>query len=73
MQPTFIIYESLASGQLIRLLPDYDWREITVYAVYPQTRYLPARVRAFIDYLVDHFDRKTAYWDVEVAAPRPSG
>ena len=72
MQPTFIIYESLASGQLIRLLPDYDWREITVYAVYPQTRYLPVRVRAFIDYLADYFDRKTAYWDVEVAAPWPS-
>ncbi len=72
LQPTFIIYKALESGQLIHLLPDYYWRETTAYAVYPQTRYLPARVRAFIDYLVDYFDRETAYWDVEVAAPRPS-
>ena len=73
LQPTFIVYQALESGQLMRLLPDYDWREITVYAVYPQTRYLPARVQAFIDYLVDYFDRETAYWDAEVGAARPLG
>ncbi|TDJ38401.1 MAG: LysR family transcriptional regulator [Gammaproteobacteria bacterium] len=71
LQPTFIIYKALESGQLMRLLPDYDWHEVTAYAVYPQTRYLPARVRAFIDYLADYFDRETAYWDMEVAAPQP--
>ncbi len=72
LQPNFIIYKALESGQLVRLLPDYHWPEITAYAVYPQTRYLPARVRAFIDYLADYFDYEMAYWDEVVAAPRPS-
>ncbi|AGR72273.1 transcriptional regulator, LysR family domain protein [Burkholderia pseudomallei MSHR305] len=38
-------------------LPDYD-----ILAVYPQQRYVPARVRYFIDYLRDVYARP-GYWE----------
>jgi DNA-binding transcriptional LysR family regulator len=33
-----------------------------VYAVYPHNRHLSAKVRAFVDYLVERFGRGTG-WD----------
>lgn len=66
-QPTFLVYKAICMGELVSLLSDYTWRELTAYAVYPKTRYLPRRVRAFIDFLVAYFDRQYPYWDVEIA------
>ncbi len=65
-QPTFILYRAICSGELIELLPTYSWRELTAYAVYPKTRHLPLRVRAFIDFLADFFDRDNPYWDGQI-------
>jgi DNA-binding transcriptional LysR family regulator len=64
--PTFITYRAICSGELIDLMPNYSWRELTAYAVYPKTRYLPLRVRAFIDFLAACFDRDEPYWDREI-------
>jgi len=36
-------------------LPDYAWPGIDAYAVYPQTRHLSHRVRAFVDFLAERF------------------
>jgi len=65
-QPTFISYEAICSGELIMLLEDYKWREFNAYVVYPKTRYLPLRVRAFIDFLTEYFDREEPYWEREI-------
>lgn len=65
-QPTFILYRAICSGELIELLPTYSWRELTAYAVYPKTRHLPLRVRAFIDFLAHFFDRDNPYWDGQI-------
>lgn len=66
-QPTFISYQAICSGELMILLEDYSWREFTAYIVYPKTRYLPQRVRAFIDFMTEHFDRHEPYWEREIA------
>lgn len=66
-QPTFISYKAICSGELTLLLKDCTWRELTAYIVYPKTAYLPLRVRAFIDFLVDYFDRDYPYWDQEIS------
>lgn len=50
--PDFIISDAVRSGKLVCLLPDCTWSELAVYAVYPPTRHLSARVRALIDFLV---------------------
>ncbi len=55
LQPTFIAAEAIRRGNLIPVLTDYRWPVSTAYAVYPPTRHLSFRVRAFIDFLADKF------------------
>ena len=43
----------LKSGALVRLLPDYETVEQPIYAVFVHRNYMPAKVRAFIDYLAE--------------------
>ncbi|MEM7744831.1 MAG: LysR family transcriptional regulator [Pseudomonadota bacterium] len=51
MQPSFIVHEAVETGALEPVLCDYAWPRLTIQAVYPQTRHLSARARAFIDFL----------------------
>ena len=62
VQPTFIAGEAIAGGTLVPILSDYHWPLTPAYAVYPATRHLSYRVRAFIDFLVQHFAGAPA-WD----------
>jgi DNA-binding transcriptional LysR family regulator len=56
--PEFAAVRALQSGELVQVLP--DWRlearayEGTVWLLYPPNRFLPPKVRALIDYLVEH-------------------
>ena len=49
----FLIADDLESGRLGRLLPEYRPVEFAVNAVYPHRHHLSAKVRRFIDLLVD--------------------
>jgi len=60
--PTFLIGKELQSGKLQSVLSDYIPRERSIYAVYLPTRYLPAKVRRFIDHLLARFGPEP-YWD----------
>jgi DNA-binding transcriptional LysR family regulator len=62
LQPTFLVGEHLRQGRLIRLLPDYHVREIDLLAVYPSRRYVSAKVRVMVDFLVEAFRGKPP-WD----------
>ncbi len=62
IQPTFIASAAIRSGNLIPVLTDYAWPISPAYAVYPPTRHLSYRVRAFIDFLVDRFSG-VPQWD----------
>ncbi len=44
-----------ASGALVPLLPDYRPQSIEINAFYPHRRHLSAKVRVFVDMLVDWF------------------
>lgn len=63
LMPTFIVYQEIQSGSLVPLLPQYRLWELAAYAIYPQTRYLSQRVRAFVDFLVHRFSG-SPYWDI---------
>jgi DNA-binding transcriptional LysR family regulator len=54
-EPSFIVYRAIRKGLLIPILTNYQWYEMGIYALYPQTRHLSAKTRAFIDFLVDRF------------------
>jgi DNA-binding transcriptional LysR family regulator len=62
IQPTFIAGALIKRGELVPLLTEYTWPVVPAFAVYPPTRHLSFRVRAFIDYLVDYFSG-TSSWD----------
>lgn len=50
----FLALPHLAAGRLVPLLADATVDERTaIHAVYPQRRHLPAKVRAFIDFLLE--------------------
>jgi len=42
----------IAAGNLHRILPEWAGEFRPIYAVWPQQRHLPARVRALLDYLI---------------------
>jgi DNA-binding transcriptional LysR family regulator len=62
MQPTFIVWRELAAGRLVRILDDHDWPRLDAWAIWPSTRLLSRRVRAFVDFLVERFGGEP-YWD----------
>jgi DNA-binding transcriptional LysR family regulator len=55
MEPAFIVHAAIARGELVALFADYRWPRLNMYAVYPRTRHLSTRVRAFVDYLAGRF------------------
>jgi DNA-binding transcriptional LysR family regulator len=61
--PTFIAGADLQEGTLTTLMPDYQAPAIAVYAIYPPNRHLTAKVRLFIDFLVERFGGRP-YWDL---------
>lgn len=60
--PTFIVGEDLAAKRLRLVLPDNRPEDLTIHALYAPNRYLAAKTRVFIDFLVDRFG-KTPSWD----------
>lgn len=53
VQPDFIVSNDLATGRLVQILPDWTLGTFGLYAVYLSRRQLSAKVRVFIDYLVE--------------------
>jgi DNA-binding transcriptional LysR family regulator len=52
--PDWLIREELLSGQLVRVLPQWNAKDLPVHVVYVGARLLPTRVRAFIDFAVSY-------------------
>ena len=59
--PSFITADYVKSGALVPLLPEYEPVEFSMEAIYPHRRYLAAKVRRFIDMLVEHFAEHEAW------------
>ena len=53
--PSFMLGDALASGRLVEVLPDRPPDILGIYAVYPQGRFPQPKLRAFIDFLAEHF------------------
>jgi DNA-binding transcriptional LysR family regulator len=51
--PAFLVSEDVKSGALVTVLDGYIRADTAVYAVYPHSRYLSAKVRAFVDFMVE--------------------
>jgi DNA-binding transcriptional LysR family regulator len=67
LQPTFILSPALQTGQLEVFLPDWALPDLGIFAVWPHSRHLSAKVRSFVDFLVERFGG-VPYWDHGVFA-----
>jgi DNA-binding transcriptional LysR family regulator len=61
--PTFITHDELMAGTLEPVLMDYADTKTNIYAVYPHNRHLSAKVRLFVDFLIERFGPEPP-WDI---------
>lgn len=53
--PSFLIEDALLEHALERVLPDWRLFSFTIWAAMPTRKYVPARTRAFLDFLLEIF------------------
>lgn len=58
--PWFVARSEIESGRLVRVLPDYQHAGTTAFVVHAPLRPLPAKTKAFRDYLLEHAPRLLA-------------
>jgi DNA-binding transcriptional LysR family regulator len=49
------VARDLQAGRLVRVLPEATLGQRTYYALYPHAAHLPAKVRAFVDFMLAHY------------------
>ncbi len=55
--PRPYVEDDLRDGRLQPALEDWSTVETTLYAVYPSRQHVAPKLRAFLDFLIDVFDR----------------
>jgi len=72
LMPDFIAHRAVRDGRLQRILTGYRTPQINVYAVYPYTRHVSAKVRVFVDYLVERMGERPS-WCLESGEETAAG
>lgn len=57
IQPTYIVYDDIVAGRLVPMLDDWDLPRLTVNLAYPSRKHLSAKVRTFIDFMAERFEK----------------
>ena len=57
LEPAFIVGPELRDGRLVALLQEFSTPAVPIYAVYPSRKHLSAKVRRFVEFLVERFRR----------------
>lgn len=60
--PTFVVGPDIQAGHLQAVLSNYRTQEFSIYAVYPQRRFLMPRVQAFVEFIRERIGDKPG-WD----------
>jgi DNA-binding transcriptional LysR family regulator len=61
--PSFIVGNDLQASTLVSILADYVPTDAAIHAVYPNSRHLSPKVRAFIDFLAEDIGPRP-HWDL---------
>lgn len=56
IQPLYIIHVDIVGGRLVPVLQDWELSRLVMNIAYPTRRHLPAKVRCFVDFLVEQFE-----------------
>lgn len=55
IQPMYILHEDIVGGRLVPVLQEWELSRLVMNIAYPTRRHLPAKVRCFVDFLVEQF------------------
>ncbi|WP_118180344.1 LysR family transcriptional regulator [Paraburkholderia phosphatilytica] len=55
--PLFMVRPHLQTGQLVEVMPDLKPLPMPISVVYPHSRHLSSKVRVFVDWIAEIFDR----------------
>jgi DNA-binding transcriptional LysR family regulator len=69
LHSTWHVHEDLRAGRLRHVLPDWRIAESAIFAVMPQRRLVPLRVRAFVDFLDERFGKQPP-WELGFTSDR---
>lgn len=55
VQPGYIIYEDVVAGRLVPVMEEWELPLLTINIAYPSRKHVSAKVRSFINFMVDEF------------------
>ena len=55
--PNYVVDDLLKSGQLVRLLPEWEPAGREVQMLYPHRKYLPNKVRLFVEFIMEKVEQ----------------
>ena len=61
--PTFLVSKDILSGKLQPIMTPYSLPEHAIYAVFPERKHLPHKVRAFMEFVAEKLGRDKPVWD----------
>lgn len=67
--PSFCVGDDLQAGRLKCLLNDWTPPPNTLYALYPNRRHMPAKVKAVLDFFIEYFGEQ-AQWNIALKDAR---
>lgn len=53
--PVYLVRDQVEKGNLVPVLQEHVYRDVGIYAIYPNVRYVPRKISEFIDLLVSHY------------------
>jgi DNA-binding transcriptional LysR family regulator len=59
--PIIFFRADIDAGRLQQVLPEYHLPEATIYAVYPASQQLSAKIKVFNDFMAQHFAASTIF------------
>lgn len=64
-QPIYVIYDELIAGRLVPIMTDWTLPEMFISLVYRRRKLIPAKTRAFLDFISEEFrnNRYEAMWE----------
>lgn len=67
---TLAVAPALISGELVRILPEYEFEPSAVFAIYPSARQLSTKVRATVDFFAENLSDPPS-WDRSIQGRVP--
>lgn len=55
-EPAFVVSNALDHGSLKRVLPEWKWFGLDIFAVFPRSAALPKRTRVFVDFIAMRYE-----------------